>query len=130
MARTSGRSEEMQRIAIPSSASSRTIAWTSAFAPTSIPRVGSSRRKILGRVFSHLPNITFCWLPPESFSTRCIAEGALMSSRCRNPSAASSSRERWMRPSRERYRRSTGRVTFAAIESGMARPSLRRSSVM
>ena len=48
IASTSGRSEEMKRMAIPCSASSRTMACTSALAPTSIPRVGSSRTRILG----------------------------------------------------------------------------------
>ena len=117
-------------IAIPSPASSRTMAWTSALAPTSIPRVGSSRTRILGRVLSHLPNITFCWLPPESLPTTCATEGALIRNRCRNPSAAASSPARRMRPIRERYRRSTGNVTLAVIDSGMASPNLRRSSVM
>ena len=38
----------------------------SAFAPTSMPRVGSSRRSTAGSVSSILPMTTFCWLPPDS----------------------------------------------------------------
>ena len=34
------------------------------FAPTSIPRAGSSRRNTAGRASSHFPRTTFCWLPP------------------------------------------------------------------
>jgi hypothetical protein len=39
---------------------------TSALAPTSIPRLGSSIRSTLGFVISALPMTTFCWFPPES----------------------------------------------------------------
>ena len=45
------------------------MAWTSALAPTSMPRVGSSRISTAGCVLSHLLSITFCWLPPESLAT-------------------------------------------------------------
>ncbi len=39
---------------------------TSALAPMSMPRLGSSRRRTSGSVASILPMTTFCWLPPES----------------------------------------------------------------
>ena len=39
---------------------------TSALAPMSMPRLGSSSRTTDGLVASILPMTTFCWLPPES----------------------------------------------------------------
>ena len=38
----------------------------SALEPMSTPAVGSSRMKMSGSVFNHLPMTTFCWFPPES----------------------------------------------------------------
>ena len=35
-------------------------------APTSMPRVGSSRSSTLGAVRRPLATTTFCWLPPDS----------------------------------------------------------------
>src|SRR5436309_9189477 len=130
MARTSGSSELMRMTAIPSWASSSMIWWTSAFAPTSRPRVGSSRMKTRGRVFSHLLRTTFCWLPPESDPAAVRTEGARMLRRSLKPCATASSAARLTRPNRLRYGRSVGSVTFAAIESGKTRPSCRRSSVV
>ena len=69
-------------IAIPEEASSSTIWWTSALAPTSIPRVGSSRISTLGWAFSHLASIVFCWLPPESCSTGVSSDGVRIVSFC------------------------------------------------
>ena len=63
---TSGSSEEIIRIATPSAASSSSSRCTSAFVPTSIPRVGSSTISSDGLRASHLARTTFCWLPPES----------------------------------------------------------------
>ena len=34
-----------------------------------MPRVGSSRISTRGVIASHLPRTTFCWLPPERFTT-------------------------------------------------------------
>ena len=51
---------------------------TSALAPTSMPRVGSSRISTCGRVFSHLASMIFCWLPPESCSTGVSSDGVRM----------------------------------------------------
>ena len=45
--RTSSSSDEMNTQALPSSASDRTSRWISALAPTSMPRVGSSRIRTL-----------------------------------------------------------------------------------
>ena len=44
-------------------------ACTSAFAPTSTPRVGSSRMRTLGSSSSHFASSTFCWLPPDRLAT-------------------------------------------------------------
>ena len=48
--------------------------------PTSTPLVGSSMKRISGSAVSHLPKITFCWLPPESWKSFVSMEGALMRS--------------------------------------------------
>ena len=63
---TSSRSEVTNRIPSPSAASRRISRKTSALAPTSMPRDGSSISSTLGLVISALPITTFCWLPPES----------------------------------------------------------------
>ena len=49
----------------PCSESSATLRWMSAFAPTSMPRVGSSSTMSSGAVASQRASSTFCWLPPE-----------------------------------------------------------------
>ena len=41
-------------------------AWISALAPTSTPRVGSSRISTRQRAASHFASTIFCWLPPDS----------------------------------------------------------------
>ena len=53
-------------IAAPASASLRSSWYISCLVPTSMPRVGSLRRRIRGAIISHLPITSFCWLPPES----------------------------------------------------------------
>lgn len=80
-------------IAMPERASSSTMAWTSALAPTSIPRVGSSRMSTVGSALSHLASMVFCWLPPDSRSTGVSSEGVRMLSRRRNRSATARSAE-------------------------------------
>ena len=52
--------------------------WISAIAPTSTPRVGSSKMISFGFCTSALATTTFCWLPPESSMTRASALIALM----------------------------------------------------
>ena len=59
-------SVEKTTTAMPSAASERTICTTSSFAPTSMPRVGSTSTRTRGAWVSHLASATFCWLPPES----------------------------------------------------------------
>lgn len=63
---TSSISELISRIAEPARARSTSSRWISAFAPTSMPRVGSSRMISRGLPASHLPITTFCWFPPLS----------------------------------------------------------------
>ncbi len=58
-----------RRSPCPAPASSRSRRWTSARAPTSTPRVGSSTRSTAGSRRRARPRRTFCWLPPESWST-------------------------------------------------------------
>ncbi len=59
----------------PSSQSERTSRCTSVLAPTSIPRVGSSRISSRGPVSSQRASSTFCWLPPLSVPTTCVRVG-------------------------------------------------------
>ncbi len=59
----------MTIIPMPEFASSRSNKWISDFAPTSMPRVGSSIKIILGRTASCFAIATFCWLPPLKAET-------------------------------------------------------------
>ena len=59
IARTSGSSDEIIKIAILCAASSPIKRCTSAFAPISIPRVGSSRINTFGCVSNHLTTLLF-----------------------------------------------------------------------
>ena len=52
----------------------------SAWAPTSMPRVGSSRISRRGAVASQRASSTFCWLPPDSSPIGVPASGGRMSS--------------------------------------------------
>ena len=72
---TSSSSAEMNSTAMPSSASSTTSFWISALAPTSMPRVGSSRISSRGSVISQRASSTFCWLPPERLRTGAVRVG-------------------------------------------------------
>ena len=78
--RTSSSSDEMNTHDLPSSASGRTRRWTSALAPTSMPRVGSSRIRTCGFVASQRARITFCWLPPLRLPTGWSATGVAIPS--------------------------------------------------
>src|SRR5690606_15041319 len=79
--RTSGSSDEIMTIALPWSASVRRRSWISSFAPTSMPRVGSSTTSTSQSRTSHLASTTFCWLPPERFFVRWRTDGVLMARR-------------------------------------------------
>src|SRR5205807_1916670 len=94
--RTSSSSEEMKRTAIPFSLRERMSFWISALAPTSIPRVGSSRMSRLGCVASQRATMAFCWFPPERFLMAWAAVGVRMSRSLMYRSAISSWRARGM----------------------------------
>ena len=52
-----------------------TSRWISALAPTSMPRVGSSRISSCGSVISQRASSTFCWLPPLRLRDRRLRVG-------------------------------------------------------
>ena len=59
-ARNRNTADEMRTIASPCVARWEIVRCTSAFAPTSTPRVGSSRMRTRGSAASHLERTTFC----------------------------------------------------------------------
>ena len=125
---SSGSSEEIISTATPSFASLRIRSWMPAFAPTSMPRVGSSKIRICGWVLSHFASTTFCWLPPDRNRTSCSGPWALSS-----VTAASSLL--LMMPGVERRLRGditvrTASIMLSAIDCASASPSTLRSSVM
>jgi len=67
-------------IALPSWASMDMRRWISDFAPTSMPRVGSSIIKTSGTVSNQREISAFCWLPPERFLISWLNDGVLMRS--------------------------------------------------
>ena len=74
---SSGSSELTTTMASPSSArAGRSGRRSRCLAPTSMPRVGSSSSSTRGRVASHLPITTFCWLPPDSVPAGLLDAGA------------------------------------------------------
>ncbi len=77
---TSSSSAEMNTTDRPFSASSPTRFWISTFAPTSMPRVGSSRTSTRGESASRRASSTFCWLPPDSVPAGRSRSGGRMSS--------------------------------------------------
>ena len=78
--RISGNSDEITTIALPCAANASISLWISAFAPTSMPRVGSSKKRMSQSRSSHFAITTFCWLPPDSSLTGCATEGVRMPS--------------------------------------------------
>ena len=79
---SSGISEDTMITPFPSLARSRIIWYISYFAPTSMPRVGSSSSSTSGLVRSQRPMMTFCWLPPESDRICVDCPGVLMCIAC------------------------------------------------
>ena len=61
--------------AMPSAASLSRSSCTSAFAATSIPRVGSSTMSTLGSSESQRASTTFCWLPPGQIRDGLLRAG-------------------------------------------------------
>ena len=97
-ASTSGSSDEIIMTAMPRAASCTRIWCTSALAPTSTPRVGSSTISTLGSRASQRASTTFCWLPPDRPSIACSAEAMRIDSIFLKPASASRSRRSAMKP--------------------------------
>ena len=124
---SSGISDEIIRIATPSRASPRMRSWMPALAPTSTPRVGSSKISTPGWVASHFASTTFCWLPPERKRASCSSERARSSTeRARSWTETVFASRRRCRPP---IARSASSV-LSRIGCASARPSSLRSSVM
>src|SRR5690606_33319698 len=77
---TSSSSAEMNSTATPPPDSSATSRWIPVFAPTSMPRVGSSRMSSRGSRISQRASSTFCWLPPLRLRTGISGSGGLIRS--------------------------------------------------
>ena len=103
------------------------ISWISALDPTSIPRVGSSKKRTRGRARSHFARTTFCWVPPERLPARAPSDGVLIDSLS---TWAPDSRRRAASSSRppRANRESVGSVRFSSTEASGRSPSRFRSS--
>ena len=84
-----------------------------ALAPTSMPRVGSSRMSSFGLLASHLPRTIFCWLPPDNLPTIWSSELVLTLNRATPSLASASSAARSMKPS-ARHSRKRGKREIVA----------------
>ncbi len=105
MLRHSATSEVENTTASPAAARSQSRRNTSALAPMSMPRLGSSSRITAGSVESILPMTTFCWLPPDSDPIAAPPPAVLMRTlRIASPTTA-----------RSRGRDSTSRRASAAM---------------
>src|SRR5690606_2257432 len=124
---TSSSSAEMNSTPMPSPASDTTSRWISVLAPTSMPRVGSSRTSSRGRVMSQRASSTFCWLPPLRLRTGVPGDAGRIrsvlmysptsSSRRRDGSGRVQPRAAW-----------SARTWSSATVRSMTRPSPLRSS--
>ena len=123
----SGSSLEIIRMPRPSCASSLIRRWISALAPTSMPRVGSSMIRTLGREASHLPARPSAGCRPRACrrSARGRSRGSRSGGCC--PRASARSAPRSMKGPRASSR-STASETFSASRIGRTRPWLPRSS--
>ena len=75
---SSGISDEIMMTALPCCTNLPSSRYISRLAPTSMPRVGSSKIMISGSLSSHFAMTTFCWLPPDRFPTIWSPEGVLI----------------------------------------------------
>ena len=128
MPRISGISDDTMMTHLPSLTRRFMTLYTSILAPTSIPRVGSSKMKISASVLIHLPMTTFCWLPPDSCPTISSMEGVLM--RRDSMFSVPFSRMRfWFRniPSENPFR--LARIRLLRMDSARTRPCPFLSSV-
>ena len=112
----------------PSPASSDINRCTSAFVPTSMPRVGSSMIRTFGPVASHLPSTTFCWLPPERNPTGSESFWNFSCSLVAQSDASLASEPEPITPSLLRSACRRVRPMLRSIESSITRPCWRRSS--
>lgn len=124
---SSSMSEEISSTASPSRASSSIRLCTSALAPTSMPRVGSSSSSTLGSRQSQRASSTFCWLPPESSPTFCSGLEALIRSRFMKMSTTRSCWARETMPPLE-SRGIAASTMFSRTERPGTMPSALRSS--
>ena len=92
--------------------------WISALAPTSMPRVGSSRISSFGFIASQRASSTFCWLPPES--SRIVWSGSAAFDAEPAMNFSTSSLAAW-----PRRRRRHGRAAASAPASGSPQPTCR-----
>ena len=99
----------------------RSAGRSRALAPTSMPRVGSSRIRMRGSRASQRASTTFCWLPPESLRTSCSIEIGV---RIAQPSASAPTPAGSLR----RDRRSPSRETFSGTHKETLSRTLRNSS--
>ena len=119
----------MNSTAMPSSAQrARPASMISALAPTSMPRVGSSRISSRGSVASQRASSTFCWLPPDSCAIGVSASRGLDAERLDVALARArpgSARDRLRHMPR---RACSARMMFSRTESSATMPSVLRSS--
>ena len=71
-------SDEIIRIEAPPATSLLISAKTSAFAPTSMPRVGSSKMMMRAPLDIQRARMTFCWLPPLKNRTSRVSDAGLI----------------------------------------------------
>ncbi|MNL06784.1 hypothetical protein D3C87_1274320 [compost metagenome] len=125
---SSGNSEDMTITPTPSRASSLIWRWISAFAPTSTPRVGSSRKTTCGSTDSIFASATFCWLPPLKVETASPTLFARNFSRRPNSSARFISLRRSIKPMPFDILPTSSAETFATMDMLRNSPSPLRSS--
>ena len=123
---SSGSSLEISSTAAPSAAFWSIQACNSALAPTSTPRVGSSRISRSLLAVSHFDSTTFCWLPPESDDT-IDSRPVRSATRSKLFSTAARSAPPSIHPARAK-RDSVGSVAFSRDFIPSTNPCFLRSS--
>ena len=94
----------------PRARGASTRRWISCLAPTSMPRVGSSRISSVGSVASQRASSTFCWLPPESSRIGCSMPAHLMPSELDEVSTSARSAPGGTRRARQARQQREGQV--------------------
>ena len=77
--RTSSSSADTSRMAAPASRLAMTWRWMNSMLPTSRPRVGWSRIRVVSLRLNSRATTAFCWLPPDSVPAVTVADGVRMS---------------------------------------------------